>query len=100
MKEEIREDRAEAQKSDSTQTAVEAKAGVETEGIEAVRECMLLHLEQMSQCGVDLYLDGESVQPQEAVAKAVREDSPYMADYVLDAAGVIEQVRFDKVTRW
>ena len=38
--------------------------------------------------------------PMEAVAKAVREDSPYMADYVLDEAGVIEQVRFDKVTRW
>mgnify|MGYP006922420917 CR=1 FL=1 len=29
----------------------------------------------------------------------MRENSPYMADYVLDAQGAIEQVRFDKVTR-
>lgn len=70
-----------------------------TEEIEAVRRCMLLHLEQMKQCGVALYLDGQSVLPGEAVAKAVRENSPYMADYVLDSAGVIRQVRFDKVTR-
>ncbi len=75
------------------------KTKEKTEEIEAVRKCMLLHLEQMKRCGVALYLDGRSVLPGEAVAKAVREDSPYMADYVLDSAGAIEQVRFDKVTR-
>lgn len=67
--------------------------------LDAVREHMLLRLEQMRQSGVELYVDGREVLPAEAVSKAVRENSPYMADYVLDEAGVIEQVRFDKVTR-
>ena len=54
----------------------------------------------MSQSGVKIFVDGQAVLPVEAVSKAVHENSPYMADYVLDASGMIEQVRFDKVTRW
>ena len=72
----------------------------EVEDLTAARKQMLLHLEQMKRNGVELFVDGQAVQPVEAVARAVRENSPYMADYVLDASGVIEQVRFDKVTRW
>lgn len=72
---------------------------VKAEEMENARRHMLLRLEQLRQRGVELYLDGQAVLPVEAVAKAVRENSPYMADYVLDAHGVIEQVRFDKVTR-
>ena len=53
----------------------------------------------MSQSGVGLYVDGKKVLPAEAVSRAVREDSPYMADYVLNDKGAVEQVRFDKVTR-
>lgn len=71
----------------------------EVEDINVVREHMLLRLEQMRQNGVELFVDGRAVLPAEAVTKAVRENSPYMADYVLDASGSIEQVRFDKVTR-
>lgn len=71
----------------------------EVEDINAVREHMLLRLEQMRQNGVELFVDGRAVLSAEAVTKAVRENSPYMADYVLDASGSIEQVRFDKVTR-
>lgn len=70
------------------------------EDLNAVREHMLIRLEQMRRSGVALFVDGKEALPSEAVAKAVRENSPYMADYVLDSAGVIEQVRFDKVTRW
>lgn len=66
----------------------------------AAREDMLFRLEQMRQRGVALFVDGQAALPNEAVSKAVRENSPYMADYVFNAAGVIEQVRFDKVTRW
>ncbi len=62
------------------------------------REDMLLRLEQMSQRGVKLFVDGENVLPAEAVSRAVRENSPYMADYVLDESGAIRQVRFDRVT--
>lgn len=71
----------------------------EVEDINIVRERMLLSLERMRQNGVELFVDGRAVLPTEAVSKAVRENSPYMADYVLDAAGMIEQVRFDRVTR-
>ena len=71
----------------------------EVEDINVVREHMLLRLEQMRQNGVELFVDGRAVLPAEAVTKAVRENSPYMADYVLDASGSIEQVRVDKVTR-
>lgn len=67
--------------------------------MKTAREDMLLHLEQMSRNGVGLYVDGKRVLPAEAVSRAVREDSPYMADYVLNDKGTIEQVRFDKVTR-
>lgn len=72
---------------------------IELENMEAVRERMLARLEQMRRSGVALFVDGHEALPMEAVSKAVREDSPYMADYVMDAAGIIEQVRFDKVTR-
>ena len=49
--------------------------------------------------GVQLFVDGEAVLPEEAVSRAVREDCVYMADYVLDKAGGIEQIRFDKLDR-
>lgn len=78
----------------------ERKEIVGKEDMEAARERMLLCLEQMSRNGVELFVDGQAVLPVEAVSKAVHEDSPYMADYVLDAAGMIKQIRFDKVTRW
>lgn len=67
--------------------------------MDAARKDMLLHLEQMRRSGVSLFMDGRSVLPIEVVTKAVRENSPYMADYVLDGDGMIKQVRFDKVTR-
>lgn len=69
------------------------------EEMEVARAVMLSHLEQMSRCGVELFMDNREVLPAEAVARAVRENSPYMADYVLDAAGAVSQVRFDRVTR-
>lgn len=72
----------------------------EVEDLESVKRRMLLRLEQMRQNGVELFVDGRAALPGEAVSKAVRENSPYMADYVLDATGAIEQIRFDRVTRW
>jgi hypothetical protein len=67
--------------------------------MEGTKKDMLLQLEQMRRSGVELFVDGRAVLPIEVVAKAVRENSPYMADYVLDPSGAICQVRFDKVTR-
>ena len=68
--------------------------------LESAREELSLQLEKLRQEGVKLFVDGKAVLPGEAAAKAVQEDSPYMADYVLGDAGSIEQVRFDKVTRF
>ena len=65
--------------------------------MEAARERMIILLEQMRERGGELYVDGETALPGEAAAKSVREDSPYMADYVFGDDGNIEQVRFDKV---
>lgn len=74
--------------------------GNNAEELNTAKENMLSQLEQMTQSGVALFVDGRAVLPTEAVSKAVRENSPYMADYVLGTSGTIEQVRFDRVTRW
>lgn len=50
-----------------------------------------------SENGTELYVDGEKVSPSQAAAYAVREESPYMADYILGEQGKISQVRLDKV---
>ena len=69
------------------------------EKLKAAGEELLMRLQQMEQCGVELFIDGKVVASTEIVAKTVRENSPYMADYVLDEVGIISQVRFDRVTR-
>lgn len=74
--------------------------GVHEEVLDEIRESMLLKLEQLRESGVELFVDGKEALPREAVSKAVRENSTYMADYVLGSSGMIEQVRFDRVTRW
>ena len=69
------------------------------EALKKEKARMLASLEQMHQNGVELFMDGREVLPAEAVSRTVRENSPYMADYVLDTAGAVMKVRFDKVTR-
>lgn len=66
---------------------------------ESVRKEFMVQLELLRRQGVELFVDGKAVPPVEAAAKAVRENSPYMADYVLGEGGNIEQIRFDRVTR-
>lgn len=67
---------------------------------EFAREELSIQLELLRRRGVELFVDGEAVLPGEAAVKAVQEGSLYMADYVLGDAGNIEQVRFDRVTRF
>lgn len=69
----------------------------EVTDLENARERMRLHLEQMYSQGVELFMDGRITLPGEAAARAVCEDSSYMADYVLGDTGNIEQIRFDMV---
>ena len=70
----------------------------EMKELESARERLSLQLELLHENGVELFVDDKAVLPWEAVAKAVQENSPYMADYVLGDAGDIVQVRFDRVT--
>ncbi len=65
---------------------------------EQAREELSFQLEDLRRKGAELFVDGCSALPEEAAAKAVQEDSPYMADYVFGDNGIIEQVRFDRVT--
>ena len=48
--------------------------------------------------GVSLYLDGVPATPETIAVNYVCEDSNYMADYVLDSAGILKELRYDKVT--
>lgn len=66
--------------------------------LESARKTLSAELEKLQRNGVELFVDDVAVLPSEAAAKAVQENSPYMADYVLGETGNIEQVRFDKVT--
>ena len=58
---------------------------------------MMASWQQLREKGVEFYVDGEEVSMKEAFSLAVREDSVYMADYVLGAEGRIQQIRLDKV---
>lgn len=69
----------------------------EIKELESARREMQALWNQMQNCGVKLFVDGEAVSPTEAVARTVREDSPYMADYVMEDSGRISQVCFHKV---
>lgn len=60
-------------------------------------EQMLALFEQMQRKGTEFFVDGEPVLPKEAVTRAVREDSVYMADYVIGDEGKVAQIRFDKI---
>ncbi|MGN1145154.1 MAG: hypothetical protein ACI4R5_01800 [Acetatifactor sp.] len=58
---------------------------------------MLALFEQMQKMGTEFFVDGEPMLPNEAVTKAVEEESVYMADYVVGDTGRVEQIRFDKI---
>ena len=55
------------------------------------------YFQKLQKNGTELYVDGEKVSLSQAAAYAVREESPYMADYILGEQGKISQVRLDKV---
>lgn len=60
-------------------------------------EEMLDMWQRMQREGVQFFVDGEVVLPQDAVSRAVREDGVYMTDYVWGEAGKLKQIRLDKV---
>lgn len=52
----------------------------------------------MKRQGVSLYLEGRPSTPGEIVKACVKEESSYMADFVLDEKGLLKELRYDKVT--
>ncbi len=55
--------------------------------------------EELQNKGAQFFIDGEPVFWKKAVETAVREESAYMTDYVMEDGGRIGQVRLDKVTQ-
>ena len=51
------------------------------------------YFQKLQKNGTELYVDGEKVSPSQAAAYAVREESPYMADYILGEQGKILALR-------
>lgn len=67
---------------------------VKKESMHGLRE----HLEKIEKSGADLYLDGRRIGAGElARTCCVNEEAVYMPDYVLDDAGRLTQIRYDKV---
>lgn len=56
-------------------------------------------LREMSSKGVTLYVDNRVAGPRDIAAKTVRENSPYMADYIFSDEGELVQLRFDRLRR-
>ena len=63
----------------------------------AETDIMQEYLEDMYRKGAELFVDGQAVMPCEVMRRTVREDCIYMADYVMDQTGKIEQIRFDRL---
>ncbi len=68
-----------------------------TPGKKPPRRKIEKYFRKLQKNGTELYVDGERVSPSQAASYAVREESPYMADYILGDRGEISQVRLDKV---
>ena len=64
---------------------------------EVFRKNVENYFRRLQKKGAELYVDGEKVSPSKAAEYAVREESPYMADYILGEQGKISQIRLDKV---
>lgn len=57
-------------------------------------------LRQVEKSGVSLFLEGRPAAPEDIAYKCVREETVYMADYILDESGILKELRYDKVTDW
>lgn len=57
-------------------------------------------LEQLRAGGVTLFLDGKPSTPEEIAGRCLAEDVIYMPDYVLDDHGMLQELRYDKVSDW
>ncbi len=55
-------------------------------------------LENSQKKGVALYLNGRSATPDEIADCCVNEETLYMPDYVMDDAGILKEIRYDKIT--
>ncbi|MBQ7360203.1 MAG: hypothetical protein IJW63_08925 [Lachnospiraceae bacterium] len=58
------------------------------------------NLEQLRMGGVALFLDGRPSTPEEIAYRCLEEKEVYMPDYVLDDHGILQELRYDKVSDW
>ncbi|MGN1204271.1 MAG: hypothetical protein ACI4SA_04355 [Lachnospiraceae bacterium] len=59
---------------------------------------MTAALYQVQEKGVSLYLEGKPADPMTIAYHCVCEEETYMADYVLDDAGILRELRYDRIT--
>lgn len=57
-------------------------------------------LENVRKSGVRLFLEGKPASPEDIADKCVCENAIYMADYVLDDDGRLQELRYDRITDW
>lgn len=48
--------------------------------------------------GIELYLDGKQTSPDMIACMCLNEASEYMADYIYDKEGKVEEVRLNKIS--
>ena len=58
----------------------------------------LIKLEQLASCGIQLYLNGVKASPEEILlGRGFEDETNYMADFVMNDAGQIKELRYDRV---
>lgn len=63
-------------------------------------QCLKEKLEKVRRAGVSLFMEGKPATPESIARKCVCEELTYMADYVLNDAGILTELRYDRVTDW
>lgn len=55
-------------------------------------------LHKYEEAGIKLYLDGNLSDADHIYHQCVREDTEYMADYVMDEQGKVKEIRYDEIS--
>ncbi|MCL2719291.1 MAG: hypothetical protein FWE14_10990 [Lachnospiraceae bacterium] len=58
---------------------------------------ILSSLQNISNQGINLYINGEMATPDEIATRCVNDETVYMPDFVMDDSGALKEIRYDKV---
>lgn len=57
-------------------------------------------LKEAENNGVSLFLEGRPATPKKIADMCLKEDTVYMADYVVDEEGKWKELRYDRIEKW